>query len=73
MAQRDWLFVGCEGGHDMKHIGGRNAGCHADYCCCSVPVFTCARCGACDYGDNDEARQVVTDCLAKYGPPELRT
>lgn len=68
---RDFLFVGCEGGHDMKHIGGCNAGCHKD-CCCSVPVHTCSRCGDSDYGDNAEADQVRADCALKFGPPAER-
>jgi len=45
---RDFLYVGCEGGHDMRHIGGRNAGCAPD-CGCSIPVHTCSRCGDCDH------------------------
>jgi hypothetical protein len=47
--------------HDMQSIGGRNAGCDKD-CCCSVPVNECTRCGDCDYGDNEEAKQVRRDC-----------
>lgn len=52
--RRDWLFLGCEAGHEWRHVGGCNAGCHED-CSCSVPVHECARCGDCDYGDNPEA------------------
>ena len=51
---RDWLFIGCERGHDMQSIGGCNAGCD-EYCACSVPVHTCTRCGDSDYGENAEA------------------
>lgn len=68
---RDWLFVGCERGHDMQSIGGCNAGCHED-CDCSVPVHTCTRCGDCDYGKNDEAEQVRADCALRWGTPEER-
>lgn len=68
---RDWLFVGCERGHDWQSIGGCNAGCHDD-CSCSVPVNTCSRCPACDYGQNLEAEQVRADCASRYGSPEVR-
>ena len=61
---RDWLHVRCEDGHDWQHIGGCNAGC-AEWCCCSVPVQKCSRCGDYDYGDNDEARQIEADCAAE--------
>lgn len=71
MAERDFIFVGCERGHDMKHVGGKNAGCSHD-CGCSVPVYVCTRCGDCDYGDNDEAKQTMADCAetwCKCGAP----
>lgn len=70
-AARDFLFVGCEEGHDMHSIGGCNAGCHAD-CSCSVPVNVCRRCGDSDYGDNPEAEQVRADCALRFGPPAER-
>jgi hypothetical protein len=60
--KRDWLFVGCEEGHDMHHIGGCNAGCGPD-CSCSVPVFECSRCKDCDYGRNEEAEFIRRKCL----------
>lgn len=60
------------GRHTMRYIGGCNAGCHEDHCCCSVPVHECAVCGACDYGDNPEADQVRADCAEKYGDPAER-
>lgn len=69
--RRDWLFVACEAGHDMRHVGGCNAGCHAERAC-SVPVHTCARCGDCDYGDNEEARQVRAGCAVLRGDPAER-
>ena len=50
-----------EHGHDWQFLGGRNAGC-ADRCGCSVPVNHCAKCGDCDYGDNDEAQAIVRAC-----------
>ena len=50
-------------GHDWQSIGGANAGCGRD-CSCSVPVNECARCGDCDYGDNDDAAEVRKECSA---------
>lgn len=55
------------GEHDWKHIGGCNAGCNK-YCNCSIPVHECTRCGDCDYGDNDDARDVRRQCAD--GNPE---
>ena len=55
-----WTVCG-EYGCSMKHIGGRNAGC-SSHCCCSVPVYSCPICGDSDYGDNDEARDVLLRC-----------
>lgn len=69
--RRDFLFVGCEEGHDWRSLGGCNAGCHKD-CSCSVPVNFCRRCGAHDYGDNAEAEQVRADCAARWEEPEER-
>lgn len=58
----------CEdAGHDWISIGGSNAGCNPE-CSCSVPVFECIRCGASDYGFNDEARVVIRDCEHINGP-----
>jgi hypothetical protein len=71
MVKRDFLFVGCQAGHDWQSIGGCNAGCH-DKCACSVPVHRCSRCGDCDYGENTEAEQVRADCAAKWGDPKDR-
>lgn len=61
-----------EAGHDWYTLGGSNAGCHAD-CACSVPVFECKRCGACDYGFNEEARVLIRDCEHLNGPWEDST
>jgi len=60
-SRRDWLFTGCEGGHDWQSVGGCNAGC-GDWCCCSVPVNSCYRCGDSDYGDSPEADLVRAHC-----------
>lgn len=49
------------GRHEWISIGGCNAMCD-DFCNCSVPVHECARCRDCDYGDNDEARDVRNRC-----------
>lgn len=48
-------------GCDMKHVGGRNAGC-GDDCACSVPVHVCSKCGDSDYGDNPEAAETRRRC-----------
>jgi len=71
MPNRDFLFVGCEAGHDWQSIGGCNAGCHA-MCACSVPVLQCSRCGDCDYGDNEDAEQTRWHCAALWGAPAER-
>lgn len=69
--RRDFLFVGCEAGHNMRHIGGCNAGCHED-CGCSVPVYACSLCGDCDYGDNNDADKTRADCALLFGDPATR-
>lgn len=71
MAERDILWIGCERGHDMRHVGGCNAGCDP-MCSCSVPVLKCSRCDVCDYGDNPEARDRKAKCAedwCKCGKP----
>ncbi len=69
--RRDWLFVGCQAGHDWVSKGGCNAGCH-EFCSCSVPVNECSRCGDCDYGKNDEATLVRSKCADLWGDPSIR-
>lgn len=69
--KRDFLWVGCEAGHDWHSLGGRNACCH-DECGCSVPVNICRRCGDCDYGDNAEAKEVRSECALRWGDPKER-
>lgn len=60
---RDFLWLGCEAGHQWVSLGGCNAACErGDLCCCSVPVNECARCGDCDYGKNREADEVRDHC-----------
>lgn len=66
---RDFLFLNCQTQHDWRSTGGCNAGCGPD-CYCSVPVHECAGCGDCDYGDNEEARDIRADCRLQRG--ELR-
>jgi hypothetical protein len=51
----------CESGHEWRFVGGKNAGC-SDDCRCSAPVYECVNCGECDYGENDEAREVIAEC-----------
>lgn len=65
LALRNFLYVGCEAGHDMQSIGGCNAGCDPD-CSCSVPVHTCTRCGDCDYGKNEEADRIRARCAEDW-------
>jgi hypothetical protein len=48
-------------GHDWRHIGGMNCCCSPDGRC-SVPVYECAWCGDCDYGENDEAAEKRRNC-----------
>jgi hypothetical protein len=64
LKQRIALASCIEVGHDWQHTGGCNAGCDGD-CICSVPVHMCAKCGDCDYGDNDEARLIRQRCLER--------
>ena len=51
----------CAEGHIWVSVGGCNAGC-CDECCCSVPVNQCKVCGQYDYGDNEDARDVRSNC-----------
>ena len=61
------------GSHDWQSTGGANCGCVFMYIDddhtqqhvagqCSVPVYTCTRCGDCDYGRNDEATDIRKRC-----------
>jgi hypothetical protein len=58
-----------EVGHRWKFLGGKNACCRDDdpdlRCACSIPVYECEACGDCDYGDNDEEREIVAKCKAR--------
>lgn len=49
-------------GYAWTHVGGINAGCGPD-CSCSVPIYSCNRCGDSDYGQNAEAVKVRADCF----------
>ncbi len=59
-----------EVGHDWMFVGGANAGCGPD-CCCSVPVRECRRCGDCDYGDTDEAKEIMRVCRESAAEDEV--
>lgn len=63
MTARDYLLVSCRDGHKYDQFrGGKNAGCElGTLCSCSVPVYECF-CGDCDYGENDEAREIIREC-----------
>ena len=71
--KRDFLFLNCQDGHRWKSIGGRNCGCewtdedgvHVIGGSCSIPVLQCEVCGDCDYGENDEAKQIKADCASE--------
>lgn len=54
----------CTEGHSWVFAGGCNASCNhpEDNCQCSIPVYECSVCGVCDYGDNDEAREIISTC-----------
>jgi hypothetical protein len=55
----DCRKVGC----DMQFAGGKNASCDlGDACDCSVPVYSCTKCGDSDYGDNLEATKTREEC-----------
>jgi hypothetical protein len=66
------LLRDCSSGHTWESLGGRNCGCewreHGSLCHgnCSVPVNHCVVCGDCDYGDNEDARETISEC-ACYG------
>jgi hypothetical protein len=56
--------------HRWEFTGGCNAaaaGCTEEACGCSVPVHTCTDCGDCDYGDTEEGRSIVAECLERHG------
>lgn len=59
-------------GHDWRMLGGKNAGC-GDGCGCSVPVHECARCGDCDYGDNEWAARTVDECADRHEAEERQS
>lgn len=56
------------GAHDWRFIGGRNAYCSGE-CACSVPVHECSRCGDCDYGENPDAAEIISECAATQEAP----
>lgn len=59
--KRDWLLPNCTAGdHKWKQRGGRACNCKGGGC--SFPVYECEVCGDCDYGDNDEAREIDREC-----------
>lgn len=54
-----------EFGHDFQFAGGTNLGC-GDDCACGGAVYTCTKCGDCDYGDNEENDELRAACTAAY-------
>lgn len=51
-------------GHKWVFHGGRNCGCGEGNC--SVPVHQREGCGDFDYGENDEAREIIAACEREY-------
>ncbi len=47
-------------GHDWVFVGGSACPCANGGC--SLPVHECRSCGDCDYGDNDEAKEILAKC-----------
>ena len=73
MMARDFLFVTCgTGAHLWRVCGGCNAGCElGQYCYCSIPVHKCSACRDCDYGENDEAREIRWQCVERRQLEEI--
>jgi hypothetical protein len=61
---RDFIFLNCQIEHDWRFIGGRACGCEDG--ACSVSVYECAVCGLCDYGENDESKQIMMECEREF-------
>lgn len=63
---RQYVYYRCKvhGEHEMVFYGGANAGC-GRLCTCSIPVYVCKLCGDSDYGNNDEASEIVKTCKDK--------
>lgn len=57
------------GRHDWQSTGGANCGCEGGFC--SVPVSVCSRCKDCDYGENEEAREVRRHCAEMHSTTML--
>ena len=68
MGRINWGALRCwwRGRHDPEFMGGANAGC-SPVCACSVPVYECKTCGACDYGINAEANDIRRKCAEETG------
>lgn len=61
MTVRDFLYVTGPCQHVWEFHGGCNAGCDDD-CSCSIPVHRCKLCGDFDYGNNDDALEIMRVC-----------
>ena len=73
---RDFLFVGCEAGHDWQSIGGRAcpyadenlaAFCTRSQAHRTQTVYRCGRCGEWDYGERGGPGHA--DCVLHCGAP----
>lgn len=61
--EREAASASCaEIGHDWVFFGGKTCSCHENSSC-YIPVYECSRCGDCDYGDNEEAKNIYINCV----------
>jgi hypothetical protein len=58
-------------GHTLAFVGGRNACCGNRDCCCSVPVYRCEVCDDYDYGDNQEATEIMRECAERRAEEDV--
>lgn len=62
---RDFIrLYDCGDKHNWVFYGGRSCSCDRveSKPTCSVPVYRCVSCGDFDYGDNEEAAEVIATC-----------
>lgn len=50
--------------HEWIFVGGRCAECF-NMCTCSVGVYECKKCRFCDYGNNEELKNLINNCDKK--------
>lgn len=70
--EREVAQTACaESGHRWTFTGGMNCGCIGRWC--SLPVYSCAKCGDCDYGDNLEAQEIRWKCATAFADDDHAT